>query len=115
MSNPESENFGEVTGQLKISITVAGEGDEQIGIQDDPNPELEEIIQPPQIKPKFYQLRFRFFSGQKIVPMDKVLVGKPKTDAYVRLDYKTSRLKTKVMVIEEGGECAWNQEFLVPA
>jgi hypothetical protein len=28
MSNPESENFGEVTGQLKISITIAGEGDE---------------------------------------------------------------------------------------
>ena len=115
MSNPESEQFGEVTGQLKISITVAGVGDEQIGIQDDPNPEIEDVIQPPQIKPKFYQLRFRFFCGQKIVPMDKVLVGKPKSDAYIRLDYKTSRLKTRVEKIEEGGECHWNQEFLVPA
>ena len=32
MSNPESENFGEVTGQLKFSITICGEGDEQVGI-----------------------------------------------------------------------------------
>ncbi len=54
LSNPESENFGEVTAQLKISITICGEGDEQVGIEDDPHPEIEDIIQPPQIKPKFY-------------------------------------------------------------
>mmetsp|Transcript_2215 Transcript_2215/g.1544 ORF Transcript_2215/g.1544 Transcript_2215/m.1544 type:complete len:187 (-) Transcript_2215:4388-4948(-) len=29
MSNPESENFGEVTGNLKISITIAGNDDNQ--------------------------------------------------------------------------------------
>jgi hypothetical protein len=28
MSNPESENFGAVTAQLKVSIVVTGEGDE---------------------------------------------------------------------------------------
>ena len=44
MSNPESENFGEVTGQLKISITICGEGDEQVGIEDDPHPEVEDVI-----------------------------------------------------------------------
>lgn len=27
MSNPDSEDFGEVTGYLKISITVTAEGD----------------------------------------------------------------------------------------
>ena len=63
MSNPESENFGEVTGQLKFSITICGEGDEQVGIEDDPNPEKEDVIQPPQVKPIFYQLRFRFFTA----------------------------------------------------
>ncbi len=96
LSNPESENFGEVTAQLKISITICGEGDEQVGIEDDPHPEIEDIIQPPQIKPKFYQLKFRFFAGQKIVPMDTALIGKNKTDAYIKLEYKTSKLKTKV-------------------
>lgn len=44
MSNPESENFGEVTGLLKISIVITGEGDEQVQITDDPNPEIEDVI-----------------------------------------------------------------------
>jgi len=96
MSNPESEDFGEITGQLKISITICGEGDEQVGIEDDPDPEKEDIIQPPQVKPKFYQLRFRFFSAQYIVPLDTKAFGKNKTDAYVKLVYKTSKIKTKV-------------------
>lgn len=47
--------------------------------------------------------------------MDKAIIGKAKTDAYIRMDYKTTRLKSKVVVCEEGGECTWNQEFLVPA
>lgn len=47
--------------------------------------------------------------------MDKTVVGKNKTDCYVKLEYKTSKLKTKVLKIEEGGEISWNQEFLVPA
>jgi len=63
MSNPEDDNYGAVTAQLKISITVTGEGDESVPIEDDPNPEIEVIIQPPQIKPKFYQIRFKFFSA----------------------------------------------------
>jgi hypothetical protein len=44
LSNPESEDYGEVTAQLKLSITVCGEGDEQVGIEDDPNPEKEEML-----------------------------------------------------------------------
>lgn len=47
MSNPESENFGEVTGYLKLSITICGEGDSQVAIEADPNPNEEDIIQPP--------------------------------------------------------------------
>ena len=38
MSNPESENFGEATGYVKLSITIAAEGDTQIQIGDDPDP-----------------------------------------------------------------------------
>ena len=44
LSNPESENYGEVTAQLKLSITICGEGDEQVGIEDDPNPEKEDVL-----------------------------------------------------------------------
>ena len=63
MSNPESEDFGEVTGFLKISITIAGGGDEQVPIEDDPNPTQEDFIQPPQITPEFYQMKVRFFAA----------------------------------------------------
>ena len=30
MSNPESEEFGEVTGYLKLSVTISGESDTQV-------------------------------------------------------------------------------------
>lgn len=97
MSNPESEEFGEVTGYLKLSITICGSGDEQVAIDDDPNPDEEDIIQPPQIKPEYYQLYVKFFAAQKIVPMDTVAFGEDKIDAYVRFDYKSTKLKTKVL------------------
>jgi hypothetical protein len=47
--------------------------------------------------------------------MDKSFIGKAKIDAYVSLQYKTKKLKTKMLVQEEGGQVHWNQEFLVPA
>lgn len=49
MSNPESEEFGEVTGYLKISITICGAGDEQVAIEEDDNTGEDDVIQPPQI------------------------------------------------------------------
>jgi len=61
MSNPEGEEFGKVTAYLKVSITICGAGDEQVAIEDDPNPEEEEYLQPPQIQPEFYQLYVRFY------------------------------------------------------
>jgi hypothetical protein len=38
MSNPESEIFGEVTGLLKISLSVMGPDDKEIEITEDHNP-----------------------------------------------------------------------------
>jgi hypothetical protein len=75
MSNPDSENFGEVTGYLKLSITISGESDTQVQIGDDPNPDVDDIIQPPQVRPEFYQLYIRFFQAQKIVPLDTTTLG----------------------------------------
>jgi hypothetical protein len=47
--------------------------------------------------------------------MDSSLIGKKKTDLTIKLNYKTSKLKTTVKLIEEGGEVQINEEFLVPA
>jgi hypothetical protein len=63
MSNPESEDFGEVTGYLKLSITISGAGDTSVPIEDDPNPDKEDVLQPPEIKPEFYQLYIKFFAA----------------------------------------------------
>ena len=51
MSNPDGEDFGEVTAHLKLSITIAGAADTPTQIEDDPNPSKEVMLQPPEIKP----------------------------------------------------------------
>jgi len=33
---------------------------------------------------------------------------KNSSDAYVRMDYKSSKLKTNVLIIEDGGEIHWD-------
>ena len=113
MSNPEGD-FGKVTAYLKLSISICGAGDEQVAIEDDPNPQDEQYLQPPQIQPEFYQLYVRMFTAQKIVPMDIKLIGKPKIDAYVKIEHKGNKMKTKVLIQEKEGSIAWNQEFLIP-
>jgi len=101
MSNPNSDNFSEVSAYFKCSIAVIATGDDNIAIEDDPNPDTEDIIQPPQIKPEFYQLYFRFFNAEQIVPMDIGIVSKPSTDLYFRLDYRSKKLKTKAVTLNE--------------
>ena len=85
-------------------------------INDDPNPTEDDVLQPPQIQPEFYQLKIRLYQAQKIVPLDRALFsGKGNIDAYVRLDHRSTRLTSKVLTQEEGGSIDWNEEFLVPA
>lgn len=109
MSNPEGEEFGEVTCNLKLSITIAGAEDTPVPIEDDPNPSKEVMLQPPEIKPEFYQLYIRIFAGQNILPLDANLFDVPSVDAYVRFDYRSKKLKTKVLKQVEGGQVHWNQ------
>lgn len=96
MSNPEGDDFGEVTANLKISITIAGADDTPTPIEEDPNPSKEVMLQPPEIKPEFWQLYIRVLGGEMILPLDANLFGEPSVDAYVRLDYRSKKLKTSV-------------------
>ena len=56
LSNPNSENFNEVAGYLKLSISISTVGDEQIQITEDNSAESSEdsIMMPPSIRPEFY-------------------------------------------------------------
>ncbi len=99
MTNPEGEEFGKVTGYLKLSITICGAGDEQVAIEDDPNPTEEEYLQPPQVQPEFYQLYVRTYRAEHLPPLDTATfgIGSAKIDAYLLLEHKGQKMKTKVM------------------
>jgi hypothetical protein len=81
LSNPASPDFNEVTGYLKLSISVACTGDEQVQITEDTSTgDDDKVMMPPQIRPEYYQLKFRFFKA--------ALFGKGGSiDAYLKCDY----------------------------
>lgn len=87
MSNPSSENFNEVTAYLKISISVACQGDKQIQISEDNSVDKtdeDKIMMPPSIRPEFYQIKFKFFRAEELPIMDMALFGKGGgIDAYI--------------------------------
>ncbi len=60
LSDPSAQNFNEITGSLKLSISVIGEGDEQVPLKIDESPEQDMgmIVVPPHISIKYYQLKF---------------------------------------------------------
>ena len=62
ISNPNGEDYSTITGYIKLSISVVCTGDEQVQITDEDGMEEDtNIMMPPQLNPKFYQLKFRFF------------------------------------------------------
>ena len=62
LNNPGSENFAEICGYVKVSISVAATGDEQVQIKDDTSGvEDPDILMSPSLNPTFYQIRIRFF------------------------------------------------------
>lgn len=42
-------------------------------------------------------------------------MGKEKSDVYILLDYKGTKLKTSIIECQKDAEVAYNEEFLVPA
>ena len=117
LSNPESPSFNEVTGYLKLSISVTTKGDETIQISEDsgaPDKNDQAIMMPPQIKPQYYQIRIRFFRAEKLPMMDNNLLGKGVSiDAYLTCKYLSHKLQTDVLTAKEGEKIDWNTEFLV--
>ena len=113
LSNPDSETIGEVSGYLKLSISVSTVGDQQIQITEDNNEGEESILMPPSVRPEFFQIRFKFFRAERLPAMDTALVGKGGIDAYVGCQYLKHKLKTEVITVKEGENVNWNCEFLV--
>lgn len=48
LSNPNSEDFSQITGYLKVSISVACTGDDQVEIKEDDSESKEDnVLMPP--------------------------------------------------------------------
>lgn len=66
LCDPDSEDYGKVTGYLKVSVAVTATGDETIKIEEDLADEVDqdlEVLMPPSLNPTFYQLKFRLFEA----------------------------------------------------
>jgi hypothetical protein len=71
---------------LKLSISIAATGDEQIQINEDSGADKtdDSILMPPSIRPEYYQVKFKFFRAEKLPAMDKALLGGlGSIDAYI--------------------------------
>ena len=64
LANPNSSNYNKIQAYLKISISVACTGDEQVQIPEDPEPDANtHVMMSPSLNPKFYQIKIRMFQG----------------------------------------------------
>ena len=115
LSNPGSENYNEVAGYLKISISVSAAGDQQVQITDDNSTGNDDsVMMPPSIRPEYYQIKFRFFKAEHLPAMDKSMLARQGSiDAYILCNYLTNKLKTSIITAKEGTSVDWKQEFWV--
>lgn len=62
LSDPYGDDYSEITGYLKVSISITCTGDEAIQITED-NAETEDtdILMPPSLNPTFYQVKIRCY------------------------------------------------------
>jgi hypothetical protein len=86
---------------LKVSISVAGPGDEQIQLTEDKggvdDTDSSTIMMPPSIKKQYKQLYFRIFKAEKLPKMDRFGT----IDAYIETTYFKNKLKTTVITAKE--------------
>lgn len=85
LSNPSGENFSDVTGYLKVCISIASPGDKQVLIEDDPNPDSDDAMMPACIKPSFKQMEISLFRASNLPKLDtNFMGGTGSIDAYVK-------------------------------
>jgi len=112
ISNPTSQNFNELAGYLKISVSVIGPGDEQIPLTDLSgldHTEKEVMLLPPHISLKYYQMKFRLIKAQKLPKMDTFGT----CDAFVSVNYLGKQIRTSV-ITQKNDEVFWAQEIWIP-
>jgi len=119
LSNPESDNFSEITGNLKVSISVQGPGDEQVQLNESTGPEdpNQTVMMPATIKKEYKQLKIRFITATGLPRMDTGFLGGGTIDAFIRTKFQGREMNTnpKTAIFEKGINIASiEQEFWLP-
>ena len=101
LSNPEGKDFNEITGYLKLSVSIIGPGDEQVQLNEDKsgidNTDGEGILMPASIIRQYKQLVFKILKAEKLPKMDTFGT----IDAYLQTTYFKSNLKTAVVKMKD--------------
>ncbi len=118
LSNPQSENYDQIAGYLKLSIAVTTKNDETINITEEiGTPESNElpIIMPPQLKPSYQQIKIRIFRAEKLPMLDINLLDRKgnSIDAYVQVNFLNFNIKSQPITGYKDQPIDWNTEILV--
>jgi hypothetical protein len=95
--NPKN-NINQVTGLLKFSVSVAGEGDQASILEPEKewaSEAMNQILIPPQIKLNTYQISIRIFQGRNLHKMDKGGLVDPFLVVQYRNYFLTSEIRKK--------------------
>lgn len=112
LSNTSSKKFNELSGYLKISVSVIGPDDNQVALTDDygiEQTDKEVLLLPPHISMKYYQFKFRIIKAQCLPKMDTI----GDCDAYIKVNYLGKSLKTRT-VAQKNNQVTWAQEMWLP-
>ena len=118
LNNPNGDDYATIQAYVKVSVAVACTGDEQLQITEDDGPEDTQVMMSPSLNPSFYQIKIRVFQGWDLPSLDSAIgfIGSDKIDAYMKLEFKAKKYKTKVQTQPKGGPPVhWNTEFWLPA
>jgi len=112
ISDATSKNYNEISGYLKISVSVIGPGDEQVPLTDDTGidrTDKEVMLLPPHITMHYYQFKFRLIKAEYLPKMDTIGT----CDAFVKVNYLGKSCKTSVVTMKDN-QVMWRQEIWLP-
>ena len=112
LSNPQSEDFQIVRGYLKVGVAVLQEQDKPVDLTiQNKLPGDEELLMPPQIKPRTKQLIIQFLKADSLPIMD----SGGTIDAFCVAKFAGAEQKTSIKVADEATmNVYWYEEVYLP-
>ena len=112
LSNPECEDYSELKGYLKVSISVLHEDDKAIDLcQEEKGDRNETTMYPVHLKPKTMQIIVQVIKAEHLPVMDRGGT----LDAYCIVKFAGAESKTSIIVADKANMSAmWCEEVLLP-